>query len=54
MLYDYLLKSCQSLEVANELYRKEYYDNCASRAYYACYQIAIVALHTHKIIGELN
>jgi uncharacterized protein (UPF0332 family) len=47
----YLSKSLNSLAVANELYQKGYYDDCASRAYYACFQIAIIALQVHGIIG---
>jgi uncharacterized protein (UPF0332 family) len=52
MLENYFKKSCQSLESANELYRKGYYDDCASRAYYACFQIALVSLCYHEIIAE--
>jgi uncharacterized protein (UPF0332 family) len=46
----YLSKSLDSLAAANDLYQKGCYDDCASRAYYACFQIAIIALQFYGII----
>ena len=42
-------KSNQSLEGAKLLFENKSYDSAVSRAYFACYQYALVALHQHKI-----
>jgi uncharacterized protein (UPF0332 family) len=40
----YLFKSEQSLGGATSEFANERYDNCANRAYYACFQAAVAAL----------
>jgi uncharacterized protein (UPF0332 family) len=40
----YLYKAQESLEGATSEYSNKRYNNCANRAYYACFQVAIYAL----------
>jgi len=42
------IKANDSLEGAKLLFDNKSYDSAVSRAYFACYQYAIAALHQHK------
>jgi uncharacterized protein (UPF0332 family) len=45
----YLVKARESLEGASSEFANGRFDNCASRAYYACFQAAIAALLSEGI-----
>ncbi len=49
----YLLKAEESLSGAESEYANRRYQNCANRAYYACYQVAVAAL-LHASIRPLG
>jgi len=47
----FLTKAEESLQAAKTLLDNELYNDAVSRAYYACFQIACVALHQYDIIN---